>query len=155
MAEKPRRSGRNAPKRMGNLTENDTDVTSSNVEMEDLTLDEKKNKKVRALKNLKAKTDENSKFMSNFDPSASRRVKARVSGKSYEAPPVPTKKSAIYDHRGVIIQVGGGIIIRNNQPVISTSSLEQICVTVLFLSVQAVISHVQGAGAASVGTSVG
>ena len=110
MAEKPRRSGRNAPKRMGNLTENDTDVTSSNVEMEDLTLDEKKNKKVRALKNLKAKTDENSKFMSNFDPSASRRVKARVSGKSYEAPPVPTKKSAIYDHRGVIIQVWGALL---------------------------------------------
>ena len=110
MAEKPRRSGRNAPKRMGNLTENDTDVTSSNVEMEDLTLDEKKNKKVRALKNLKAKTDENSKFMSNFDPSASRRVKARVSGKSYEAPPVPTKKSAIYDHRGVIIQVWGAFL---------------------------------------------
>ena len=106
MAEKPRRSGRNAPKRMSNLTENENEANSANVEMEDLTLEEKKNKKVRALKNLKAKTDENSKFMSNFDPSASRRVKARVSGKSYEIPPVPTKKSAVYDHRGVIIQVG-------------------------------------------------
>ena len=102
MAEKPRRSGRNAPKRIGNLTENDSN--SASVDMEDLAL-ERKNKKMRALKNLKTKTDENSKFMSNFDPSASRRVKQKGSGKTYEVAAIPTKKSALYDHRGVIIQV--------------------------------------------------
>lgn len=106
MAEKPRRSGRNAPKRIGNLTENESESNSPNVEMEDLTLEEKKNKKVRALKTLKAKTDENSKFMSNFDPTASRRVKQKVSGKTYQFPPIQGKKSAVYDHRGVIVQFG-------------------------------------------------
>ena len=108
MAEKPRRSGRNAPKRIGNLTENDSGSNSPNVEMEELTLDEKKNKKMRALKTLKTKTDENSKFMSNFDPSASRRVKQKVSGKTYQYSAVQGKKSAVYDQRGVIVQVSYG-----------------------------------------------
>ena len=72
-----------------------------------LTLEEKKNKKVRGLKTLKGKTDENSKFMSNFDPSASRRMKQKVSGKTYQLPSsLPaSKKSAVFDHRGVIVQV--------------------------------------------------
>ena len=107
MAEQPRRSGRKAPKRIGNLTENESESNSPNVEMEDLTLEEKKSKKARALKTLKGKTDENSKFMSNFDPSASRRMKQKVSGKTYQLPSsLPaSKKSAVFDHRGVIVQV--------------------------------------------------
>eukprot|EP00092_Neocalanus_flemingeri_P056980 GFUD01067620.1.p1 GENE.GFUD01067620.1~~GFUD01067620.1.p1 ORF type:complete len:161 (+),score=57.74 GFUD01067620.1:56-538(+) len=92
MAEAPRRSGRNAPKRIGNLTENDSESNSPNVEMEELTLEEKK--------------DVNSKFMSNFDPTASRRMKQKVSGKTYQYSAVQGKKTAVYDHRGVIVQFG-------------------------------------------------
>ena len=105
MAEKPRRSGRNAPKRIGNLTENESESNAPSNELEDLTLEEKKAKKARALKTLKTKTDEKSKFMSNFDPTASRRAKQKFSGKAYQYPASQGKSTAIYDHRGVIVQV--------------------------------------------------
>ena len=47
---------------------------------QDLSLEEKKNrkKKQRVLKNLHAKEDESSKFLSDFNPSSDRKAKSRV-----------------------------------------------------------------------------
>ena len=48
--------------------------------LQDLSLEEKKNrkKKQRVLKNLHAKEDESSKFLSDFNPSSDRKAKSRV-----------------------------------------------------------------------------
>ena len=47
---------------------------------QDLSQEEKKNrkKKQRVLKNLHAKEDESSKFLSDFNPSSDRKAKSRV-----------------------------------------------------------------------------
>ena len=103
-----RRSGRNASKKLDTLTENDSGPDSPNVDMEDLSIEEqKKTRKSRALKTLKAKQDENSKFMSDFDPSLSRKAKLKISDKTYK-PPVPDKpkKSSVYDNKGILISHG-------------------------------------------------
>ena len=103
-----RRSGRNASKKLDTLTENDSGPNSPSVDMEDLSIEEgEKKRKSRALKTLKAKQDENSKFMSDFDPSLSRKAKLKISDKTYK-PPVPEKpkKSNVYDNKGILITVG-------------------------------------------------
>ena len=61
MAE-PRRSGRNAYKKLDSLTENESGPNSPSLEMDELSIDDglggvKKSRKCRALKTLKAKAD--------------------------------------------------------------------------------------------------
>ena len=49
---------------------------------QDLSLDDKRSRsKVRALKNLRSKEDESSKFLSDFNPSSDRKAKAKVTGR--------------------------------------------------------------------------
>ena len=103
-----RRSGRNASKKLDTLTENDSGPNSPSVDMEDLSIEEgEKKRKSRALKTLKAKQDENSKFMSDFDPSLSRKAKLKISDKTYKPPVLEKpKKSNVYDNKGILITVG-------------------------------------------------
>ena len=102
----PRRSGRNANKKLDNLTENDSGPNSPSLEMEELSIEDgERKRKSRALKTLKAKQDENSKFMSDFDPSLGRKAKLKISDKTYKAPELKGKKSNIYDNKGILIAV--------------------------------------------------
>jgi len=107
MADRPRRSGRVTTKKV----DDESRDNSPSLQMEELNIDDggpgadgKRGK--RSLKNLKAKADESSKFMSNFDPSVSRRTKTQ--GKSGRGPGTGgyTRKTALYDNKGVLIQFG-------------------------------------------------
>eukprot|EP00092_Neocalanus_flemingeri_P022836 GFUD01024760.1.p1 GENE.GFUD01024760.1~~GFUD01024760.1.p1 ORF type:complete len:165 (-),score=42.34 GFUD01024760.1:183-677(-) len=102
----PRRSGRNANKKMDTLTENDSGPNSPSLDFDELSIDDgtKKSKKSRALKTLKAKQDENSKFMTDFDPNQGRKAKLRISEKTYKAP--TGKKANVYDSKGITIAHG-------------------------------------------------
>ena len=105
MAE-PRRSGRNVNRKIENLTENDSGPNSPGVDLEDLSIEDvDKKKKSRALKTLKTKQDENSKFMSDFDPNTSRKAKLKVNDKTYKPPIGASKKSTIYDNKGILLGV--------------------------------------------------
>ena len=68
---------------------------------------------ITALSKLQAKEDANSLFMSNFDPSVSR--KAKLKDKTYKDHNIPgnnsgniknTKKESLYDGKGILILVG-------------------------------------------------
>jgi len=104
----PRRSGRNATKKFDTF-ETDSGPNSPSLEMEELSIEDgEKKRKSRALKTLKAKQDDSSKFMSDFDPNQGRKAKLRISDKTYK-PPVgtaTTKKSNIYDNKGILIAHG-------------------------------------------------
>lgn len=107
--EKPRRSGRAVTKKLDSLDD-------SNLNMEELQIDDSgpgstggKGKKggKKPLKNLKAKQDESSKFMTNFDPSVSRRTKQQAKGgRATGNSSGNVRKAAVYDNKGVIIQLG-------------------------------------------------
>ena len=92
MADFVRRSGRKTTK-LTDLSESGSGPNSPGMEVsldvtppkmpeafQDLSLEEKKNrkKKQRVLKNLHAKEDESSKFLSDFNPSSDRKAKTRV-----------------------------------------------------------------------------
>jgi hypothetical protein len=59
--------------------------------------DKKKKKKQRALKNLRSKEDESSKFLTNFNPSSDRKAKSKVAGRYSASATSAAKKNSIYD----------------------------------------------------------
>ena len=111
MDQEKRRSGRSVRK----INENDRSESNSpslldyDEEEEDLCPRRGgKMKAMMALSKLQAKEDANSLFMSNFDPSVSR--KAKLKDKTYKDHNIPgntrnTKKESLYDGKGILILV--------------------------------------------------
>ena len=112
-----RRSGRAA---LSKLATSDIDVDSSSGpnspsidgSFDDLSLEGRKGKK-GALRNLKAKTDETSLFMSDFDPTKGRKARAKVKDTAYKDSHVgivgnknrSVKKDCLYDAKGALLWV--------------------------------------------------
>ena len=112
--EKTRKSGRSVKK----INENDRSESNSpslldyDEEEEDLCPRRGgKMKAMMALSKLQAKEDANSLFMSNFDPSVSR--KAKLKDKTYKDQNIPannsgstkTTKKELYDGKGILLLV--------------------------------------------------
>lgn len=105
MSEK-RRPGRSVKKHSDR-----SESSSPTMEFEfDEDLSSKKGRSTRALTKLQAKEDANSLFMSNFDPSVSR--KAKLKDKTYKDIPGSTKnakkdskKECLYNAKGLLLMV--------------------------------------------------
>ena len=111
--EKTRKSGRSVKK----INENDRSESNSpsfmDYDEEEEDIGPRKGGRMKALSKLQAKEDANSLFMSNFDPSVSR--KAKLKDKTYKDHNIPgnisgniknTKKESLYDGKGILILVG-------------------------------------------------
>ena len=122
MSEK-RRSGRNSNRMLSDVDDSSGPNSPSIDSFDDLSIDGFPNKKKgkskqtteRALKQLMAKSDENSLFLADFDPTKGRKAKQKLSEKAYKESNLGivgntktknVKKDSLYDAKGALLQNG-------------------------------------------------